>query len=368
VLNLAGEKAGRTLDGAALTVTATTTVDELRAFFTGGLGVDAAVPAIAGVPTPGTTLETDAVDPNSARLVVVGNAGTENALALTGTAFTSSSGATPLAFADGTNNAGFASNPTGESVHTSFVGYDSLGTPVSVDVTAVLESKSDAGNTWRFYVNSGDDTDQSLVVGNGTLTFGNDGKLIDSTGTTVTLDRADTGANTPTTVKLDFSSMTSLTSSDSELVMTRQDGLAARHAPVVLDRRDGTVTGAFSNGKTTALAQLALATFDNPNGLVDAGGNKFLEGPNSGVAVIAKPLTLGGGAIRSGALELSNVDLSEEFINMIISSTGFSASSRVHHDERPVADRAAELGEVMSRRPARRGARGAEHPRASYGT
>jgi flagellar hook protein FlgE len=52
-------------------------------------------------------------------------------------------------------------------------------------------------------------------------------------------------------------------------------------------------------------------------------------GPNSGLAVVAAPLTLGGGAIRSGALEASNVDISKEFINMILSSTGFSASSRV---------------------------------------
>jgi flagellar hook protein FlgE len=92
---------------------------------------------------------------------------------------------------------------------------------------------------------------------------------------------------------------------------------------------DGTITGAFSNGKTQSLGQLAIATFDNPNGLVDNGGNKFTEGPNSGVAVVAAPLTLGAGAVRSGALEASNVDISKEFINMIISSTGFSASSRV---------------------------------------
>jgi flagellar hook protein FlgE len=328
VLNLAGEKGGRTLDESELTVTATTSVDELRAFFSGGLGVDETV-TIPGVPVAGTTLETDAVDPNSARLVVVGNVGTENALALTGTAFVSSSGASPLAFSDGANAAGFQSNPMGESVHTSFVGYDSLGTPVSVDVTAVLETKADTGNIWRFYVNSGDDTDQSLVVGNGTLTFGTDGRLLDSTGTTFTLDRADTGATSPTTIKLDFDSMTSLTSSDSELVMTGQDGSPLGTLQSFTIGADGTVTGAFSNGQTKSLAQIALATFDNPQGLVDNGGNQFSEGPNSGIAVISKPLTLGAGSVRAGALELSNVDLSEEFINLIISSTGFSASSRV---------------------------------------
>ena len=214
-------------------------------------------------------------------------------------------------------------------MHTSFVAYDSLGTPVSVDVTAVLESKASTGTTWRFYVGSGDDTDQSLVVGNGTLQFGTDGKLLDSTGTTITLDRDNTGAVTPTTIRLDFGTMTSLTSNDSELVMTSQDGSPMGTLQSFSIGADGSVTGAFSNGETSLLAQLAVATFDNPNGLVDNGGNQFTEGPNSGVAVISTPQTLGAGSIRSGALELSNVDLSEEFINMIISSTGFSAASRV---------------------------------------
>jgi flagellar hook protein FlgE len=328
-LTLAGDKGGRGLPPATLDVTPATTLGDLQTFFNGGLGIDTTVPAVPGNPTPGTTIDLDGTDPNSVHLVVTGNTGSENALALTGTAFSSSSGSAPMTFADGTNAAGFASNPTGESVHTSFVGYDSLGTPVTVDVTAALESKTSAGNTWRFYVQSGDDTDTNLVVGNGTLTFGTDGKLLDSTGTTVTLDRVNTGASTPTTINLDFNNMTSLTASDSQLVMTAQDGSPLGTLNSYSIGADGTITGAFSNGKTKSLGQVAIATFDNPNGLVDNGGNKFTEGPNSGVAVVAAPLTLGGGAIRSGALEASNVDISKEFINMIISSTGFSASSRV---------------------------------------
>ena len=108
-------------------------------------------------------------DPNSARLVVTGNVGTENALSLDRHGVLSTSGTAPLTFADGTNAAGFTSNPAGESVHTSFVALRLARHAVTVDVTAVLETKADTGNTWRFFVNSGDDTDQSLVVGNGTL-------------------------------------------------------------------------------------------------------------------------------------------------------------------------------------------------------
>jgi flagellar hook protein FlgE len=232
-------------------------------------------------------------------------------------------------FADGANAAGTASNPVGEGVHTTFVAYDSLGTPVNVDVTAVLESKSNAGNTWRFYAASGDDTDTSLVLGNGTLTFDNNGKLTASTGTSLTLDRNATGAVAPLAFDLDFSSMTSLTSRDSEMLMTVQDGSGIGTLNAFSVGADGTITGQFTNGLTRTLGQMAMATFSNPSGLEDKGGNQFAAGSNSGVAVISAPLDLGAGAIRAGALELSNVDLSTEFINLIISSTGFSAASRV---------------------------------------
>ncbi len=155
VLNVNGDKGGRSLAQATLTVGPATTVADLQTFFGGGLGIDTSVTA-PGAPPPGVTLETDATDPNSARLFVVGNPGTENALALSGNAVSTSFGGQPLIFSDSTNAAGFASNPTGESVHTSYVGYDSLGTPMTVDITAVLESKADTGNTWRFYASSGD--------------------------------------------------------------------------------------------------------------------------------------------------------------------------------------------------------------------
>jgi len=77
------------------------------------------------------------------------------------------------------------------------------------------------------------------------------------------------------------------------------------------------------------VGQVVLASFTNPEGLVDMGNQQFKTGPNSGDAVIATPLTAGTGRVVSGSLELSNVDLSQEFINMILASTGYTASSRV---------------------------------------
>ena len=331
VFTLQGQKAGRTLPASTFTVTGTSTVQDLLNFYRDGMGIDVTVPddGNPATPLPGGAIEADPVDPVGARLVVTGNLGEANAIAMAGSAFVNQSGNAPFAFADGSNAAGIASNPAGESVHTSIIAYDSLGTPLTVDVTAVLEGKSDTGTTWRFFASSGDDSDTALTLGNGTLSFDNDGQLVASTGATINIDRNNTGATTPLAINLDFSTMTALTSRDSELLMTVQDGSAIGTLNSFNVGDDGTITGSFSNGLTRTLGRVAMATFSNAAGLVDKGGNQFVAGSNSGVPIITSPLTLGAGSIRSGALELSNVDLSEEFINLIISSTGFSAASRV---------------------------------------
>ena len=113
------------------------------------------------------------------------------------------------------------------------------------------------------------------------------------------------------------------------MVMTEQDGSPMGVLDSFTVGADGTITGSFTNGRTRTLGRLAIATFNNPQGLIDMGGNMFIEGSNSGAATITTPLQLQAGSIRSGALESSNVDLSEQFINMIVSTTGFSAASRV---------------------------------------
>jgi flagellar hook protein FlgE len=331
VFTLQGTKGGRDLAPATFAVEAGSTVGQLLEFFRGALGIDTGVPddGNALTPTAGTAVEVDPADPTAARLVLTGNLGSAHALALTGSAFTTSTGSAPFIFADGQNAAGIVSNPAGESVHTSLVAYDSLGTPLVVNLTMVFESTADTGNVWRFFAQSADDTDVDLVLGNGTLTFDNEGRLIGSTGTTIAIDRSDTGARTPLTIRMNFDTMTSLTSRTSELVMTRQDGSSTGTLNSFSIGADGIVTGLFTNGLTQTLGMVALATFKNPQGLMDSGGNMYVAGASSGTAVITSPLAMGAGSVRSGALEMSNVDLSEEFINLIISTTGFSAASRV---------------------------------------
>ncbi len=92
---------------------------------------------------------------------------------------------------------------------------------------------------------------------------------------------------------------------------------------------DGSINGVFSNGEAKLLAQIATATFNNPSGLVRNGESHFAASVNSGQALIGVPGGGGKGTIAAGALEMSNVDLAQEFTNLIIAQRGFQANSRI---------------------------------------
>ncbi len=92
---------------------------------------------------------------------------------------------------------------------------------------------------------------------------------------------------------------------------------------------DGTIQGVYNNGKVSNLARVALATFQNPSGLIQVGSNQFQVSNNSGDADFGPPGEQGMGAIIPGSLEMANVDLSEEFTDMITTQRGFQANSRV---------------------------------------
>jgi flagellar hook protein FlgE len=92
---------------------------------------------------------------------------------------------------------------------------------------------------------------------------------------------------------------------------------------------DGTIMGVYSNGLRQPLGRLALASFNNPGGLEKAGNSSFRIGDNSGVAQVGVAGQGGRGVLNSGALEMSNVDLAEEFTGLIVAQRGFQANSRV---------------------------------------
>src|SRR5207249_3089499 len=108
-----------------------------------------------------------------------------------------------------------------------------------------------------------------------------------------------------------------------------QDGSALGTLQSFSIGQDGVVTGVFSNGRTQAIGQLALASFNNPAGLEKAGGAAFRATSNSGLAQIGSAGSGGRGLISGGMLEMSNVDLAQEFTNLIVAQRGFQANSRV---------------------------------------
>ena len=92
---------------------------------------------------------------------------------------------------------------------------------------------------------------------------------------------------------------------------------------------DGTITGSYTNGQNIALYRVALATFANEQGLEKMGDNLFAQSVNSGTANIDPATVNGKGKIMSQNLEMSNVDLTEEFTHLIIAQRGFQANTRV---------------------------------------
>ncbi len=93
--------------------------------------------------------------------------------------------------------------------------------------------------------------------------------------------------------------------------------------------QNGVITGVYTNGQVRELAQVAMATFINPGGLEKSGENTYIISNNSGIANVGPADSQGRGKVVSGALEMSNVDLAEEFTNMIVTQRGFQANSRI---------------------------------------
>lgn len=320
------EKGGKTIPTVELSITDTTTVAELRTFLGESLGINTTLGANPDGLTPGVGL-----DATTGLFDIIGNIGTANDIQLD---------STDLRLLDATGQ--FVRHPLstekvadadGESVRTTFVVYDSLGSAVEVDIAAVLDSRNSTGTTWRYFVDSTDDAGTNLAITTGQLTFDTDGRLSTTTVPPVSIDRSGTGAASPLVFTLGFGggaeNVTSLADDTSELAATFRDGSPIGTLSGFAVGSDGTVIGAFSNGLTRALGQVAVATFANAEGLVELGDSTFGPGANSGSAVITQPGVLGAGLIVGGALELANVDIGEEFIKMISASTGYSASSRV---------------------------------------
>ncbi|NDH14151.1 MAG: flagellar hook protein FlgE [Actinobacteria bacterium] len=115
----------------------------------------------------------------------------------------------------------------------------------------------------------------------------------------------------------------------STLSVASQDGFGAGILQSISMSQEGVLVGSFSNGINRPLAQLAIANFTNPEGLEKSGGSMFSATINSGDPQLAAAGNGGRGLIASGTLEMSNVDLAQEFVTLITAQRGFQANSRV---------------------------------------
>lgn len=291
-----------------------TTLGDFADWLEGILGIQDA----DGLPgEPGVSIQ-------NGTLVITSNTGEQNALSIDATDISSDNADTAVPF-----SLTQTAEANGEGVTTAFTVYDSLGTPVVISATFALESKSATGVTWRFYLEVPEAEGGSRVLGTGTVSFDTEGNFLAATGNEVNLDRAGTGASSPLAFTLDFSNIHGLSTQGSNVIMAEQDGFPPGTLSSFGIGPDGTINGTFTNGLTRVLGQVALAVMPNAAGLVEQSDNLYSLGPNSGSPTVTAPGLFGAGSVIGGALELSNVDLAQEFIGLITSSTGFQAASRV---------------------------------------
>ncbi len=218
--------------------------------------------------------------------------------------------------------------------------YDSLGNPRSVNV---FFTKT-AANTWEWNATlptnetttaPASPTDDFVVQGTGTLTFDSDGVLQAATGSPVTFEFAG-GATASQVISLDFGPVAGVGTGDpttqfATLSATNsfvQDGFSAGALRAISIDREGFLTGQFSNGEVLPLAQLALASFPNVEGMAGVGQNNLIETRGSGQPLIGVPQSGSFGSIRSQNLEQSTVDLASQFVRLIVNQRAFQANTR----------------------------------------
>ena len=219
-----------------------------------------------------------------------------------------------------------ANKPAGEVVQTAIRMFDQQGVAHDVSYTFT----KDATDDWNLDV-AIDGTPAPLdAVGMEDVTFNPDGSMATPAAPSIVSFTPDplTYPGWPGPVTIDLSSIDQFGGS-STVQATEQDGFALGSLQSFTLGNDGTITGIYSNGMRQPLGQLALASFNNPSGLEKAGNSSFRVGDNSGAAMIGLAGVAGRGVLNSGALEMSNVDLAEEFTGLIVAQRGFQANSRV---------------------------------------
>ncbi len=206
---------------------------------------------------------------------------------------------------------------------TSLTTYDSQGAPIA----ASIFMRKTANDTWEVYT---DPTSNATATASlaATLTFGTNGALLSSVPANptigVTSPNPTIGTFTPT---LNMGKSTQFATAFTVTKLT-QDGYAPGDFLALRINEDGIVTANYSNGQSQAAGQVALADFRNVQGLRPTAGNNWVETSASGQPILGSPTEGKFGAIRAGAVEQSNIDLTTELVNMMTAQRTYQANAQ----------------------------------------
>lgn len=198
--------------------------------------------------------------------------------------------------------------------------YDSLGSTHQVTLTF---TKTATPNEWAVRA----DSEGSQAAG--TITFRADNGGVASGGTLEFHLTLSNGAASPLDFLIDMQNLTQLAQSGTTVRVQSQDGTPSATLTGISIVDGGDIQGEFSDGHVEVLGRLAVANFTNVGGLQRLGNNLYQEGANSGQVDIGAAGTGGRGMIRARQLELSNVDLTRSFVEVMAAQRGFQASTRV---------------------------------------
>ncbi|VVE70609.1 flagellar hook protein FlgE [Pandoraea captiosa] len=227
-------------------------------------------------------------------------------------------------------------DPNSYTNATSLKVYDSLGNSHDVNLYFTKTSVDTTTNnaTWTVYA-SVDGTTQVGTGPIGTLTFNSSGSLVsqtDSTGATVTgpitLPTITYGNGAASgNLTLNLTGTTQFGNSYTPNTLT-QDGYSSGRLTGFTFNADGTIVGTYSNTQSMVLGQVALANFNNVNGLIPLGNNLWAESAASGIPIVGVPGGTNLGKLQAGAVEASNVDLTAELVHMITAQRNYQANAQ----------------------------------------
>lgn len=208
---------------------------------------------------------------------------------------------------------------------TSLTVYDSLGNPHTLSLYMVRIAP-ETSRTWEIHASLDGDAPTSL----GNVVFTDTGLLDPLSPALTPFTRTAAALNNGAadlTFPIDLSKLTQFGSPFS-ITDIRQDGFSSGQVAGYSISRDGIIQGRYTNGQTRDLGQVALVTFRSPNGLVSLGNNMWAASPESGPPVPGRPGTGLNGVISAGQVEDSNVDLTQELVQLIIQQRNYQANAQ----------------------------------------